>query len=481
MRRVLEKLSWALTIAVLPVLPPDGAAADEAESAAPCHVRGIRDRANCLTLHVPERRDRTGSERTIPVHIAVLPAAGAAAEPDPLFVLAGGPGQAAGELGRSLEAVFDKVRRKRELVLMDQRGTGRSAPLRCPLPAGVASSGAKWRPAQTCLEKLKADVRGYDSAAFVRDLEAARQALGYEKINIWAVSYGTRAALLYARAYPGRVRTMVLDGVLPPDRNLFEAEPLSSEAALERTLTACEEDSACASAFPELRRSLDKALTRLEDGPQQLPDPQAEGAPVRIGRQDFMQNLRGALYRPLSAAAVPFIIDRFVAGDARPLFAYAYEINRRMVDRMYLGLTLSVLCTEELPRADPRKVAAAAAESRFGTAYYDFWKQACEDWPRAAVPPAYGTPVRAEMPVLLLSGALDPVTPPAAAEQAARTLSRSTHFVAPAAGHNVSGFGCAPDLIADFIAAADASGLDPSCLAEQGRPPFLLGRGGPRP
>ena len=120
-------------------------------------------------------------------------------------------------------------------------------------------------------------------------------------------------------------------------------------------------------------------------------------------------------------------------------------------------------------------------KSPFGTAYFDFWRHACEGWPHANVAADYGAPVYADMPVLLLSGALDPVTPPSSAEEAARTLSRSTHFIAPAAGHNVSTFGCAPELLADFIAAADASELDPSCLAEQVRPPFLTGRRGSQP
>lgn len=487
MRPILKKLPGTAALAVLAplalpaVMPPAAAAPDKTVAETPCHVRGVRSRARCFTLRLPERWDRPEGEKSILVRVAVLPAAGGDAEPDPVFVLAGGPGQAAGELGGALHAVFGKVRRRRELVLMDRRGTGRSAPLHCAMPGDVAGSGADWRPARSCLKDLDADVRGYDSTAFIRDLEAARQALGYEKINIWGASWGTRAALLYARAYPDRVRTMVLDGVLPPDRNLFETEPLSSDAALEKTLKACAADTACAAAFPDLHRTLERVLARLEQGPQEFTDPQAQDAQMFVSRAAFMQNLRGALYRPVSAAAIPFIIDRFAAGDAAPLFAYAYEINRRMIDRMYLGLTLSVLCTEEIPRADPDEVAAAAARSRFGAAYFDFWKSACEGWPHSNVDEDYGAPVRAAMPVLLLSGALDPVTPPAAAERAARSLARATHFVAPAAGHNVSAFGCAPDLIADFIAAADASNLDASCLEEQTRPPFLVGRRGPRP
>lgn len=472
----------AASLALALLIPAGDAGAQDGESTlGPCHVRGIRDQAQCLILNLPERWDRPEAGPTIRVHAAVLPAAGGTAEPDPVFVLAGGPGQAAGELGRALDTVFGKVRRRRELVLVDQRGTGRSTPLRCPLPDAIEAGNADWNPARACLAEFDADVTGFASAAFIRDLEAVRKALGYERINLWGASYGTRAALLYARTYPGRVRTMVLDGVLPPNRNLFESEPLSSQEALEKTLSACAAEAACALAFPQLDRTLSDILTGLGTGMQEFPDPQEGGIPVAIDKATFMQNLRGALYRPESAAAIPFIIDRFAQGDARPLFAFAYEINRRIVDHMYLGLTLSVLCTEEIPRAEKTAVETAGAQSLFGTAYYDFWKNACEDWPGTPVASDFGAPVRADMPVLLLSGALDPVTPPAAAEEAARTLSNSVHFIAPAAGHNVSDFGCAPGLIADFITEADASGLDPSCLRERGRPPFLVGLSGPNP
>lgn len=460
-------------------LQAEAAAGQDPAGTEPCHVRGIRDRARCLELRLPERWDRPDG-RKISVHVAVLPAASGAAEPDPVFVLAGGPGQAASEMGRPVDHIFGKVRRRRALVLVDQRGTGKSTPLSCPLPPDAAAAPADWRPAQTCLAGLNADIAAFDSAAFIRDLDAVRAALGYERINLWGASWGTRAALLYARAFPQRVRTMVLDGVLPPSRNLFEFEPLSSEAALEKTLTACREDVACAAAFPGLRATLDRVMAELEAAPRQLSDPERR-ALLPVDRLIFMQNLRTALYIPEAAAAVPFIIDRFAAGDARPFFAFAVEMNRRITDRMYLGLTLSVLCTEEISAADRSTVAAAGAGSRFRTDYFEFWRTACAGWPRGERGPDYGAPVRAGMPVLLLSGGLDPVTPPDGAEEAARTLPRATHFVAPAAGHNVSAFGCAPDLIADFIAAADASGLDAACLEEPRRPPFLVGPQGPQP
>jgi len=446
----------------------------------PCHVAGVPDLAVCHTIRVPEDRSRPEG-RTIDLRVAVLPATGR--RDGAFYMFAGGPGQAAGQMGSLVGAALDGVRRNRDIVLMDQRGTGASAPLSCdpgttepsftlelePMLATVAACRAGW----------DADLRRYSTLDVVEDVEAVRTVLGHGPIDVWGGSWGTRTALLYMRAYPAAVRSAVLDAVTPPNLPLLPAEPAFSQAALDALFRDCAADTACAAAFPDLGARFTEWLGTL--GPDATLDAvSAEtGAivPIAAAPVGLSQGIRGALYSPAAAARLPHALDRAIRGDATAMLPLTTGSAAVVRDTMFLGATLSGMCREEVPRL----ATTPLSQGFTGDGWSGFWAALCADWPVDPLPDGYADPVTVDVPVLLLSGALDPITPPASADAAAAHLPRAWHLTVPKGGHIVSGTPCADDLIAQFVKAASGDGLDASCLTQARRPPFMTGPMGPTP
>jgi pimeloyl-ACP methyl ester carboxylesterase len=207
------------------------------------------------------------------------------------------------------------------------------------------------------------------------------------------------------------------------------------------------------------------------------------GAPVAltVERGLVTSVLRTVLYEPGMAALVPLVIGRAEAGDFGPLVAMAAAFNDSAGDALALGMMLSVVCAEDVPRIGEAEGVEAARGTFLGEELLRSFQRACERWPRGAPPAGFGEPVRSEAPVLLLSGEVDPVTPPSWAEEAAKTLPRGRHFVVPGVGHGASAVGCVPRLIADFLEAGDAAALDGACVQAQKRPPFFVSFAGPTP
>lgn len=449
----------------------------------PCHLDGLAEQVLCGQLEVPEDRVRSGG-RQITLHFAVLPALSREVAADPLFLLAGGPGQGARSYAR-LAGALRGVRRHRDLVLLDQRGTGASHPLDCPLPAGDPTLAATGElPAQVlddCLAGLDADPRFYTSFIAADDLDAVRAVLGFEQINLWGGSYGTRAALVYLQRYPRRVRALVLDGVMPWAHTYPLYTSRDAQRTLDLTLEACAADAACAAAFPRPAAQLAEVLAALDRAPVWVPAPEPGGEPVELGRDAFTSALRGFLYLPDHRALLPLLIACAAAGDFGPVMALTEETRRWSVATMSLGMTLSVLCTEDVPRITPEAAAAANAGTIFGSLMTASWQRMCAHWPRGEVPADFVPEASFPTPALLLSGELDPVTPPSWAEVALRQLPAGRHLVVPGAGHNTTTIGCVPRLIARFLAAGSAAGLDASCLDAVAPPPFAVGPAGAEP
>ena len=452
-------LAWTLFLAML--LYSGMAAALE-----PCHLPHFPERVECGTLQVPEDRAKPAG-RSITIHFARLKASAKPAAPDPLLVLAGGPGQAAMDYGPLLASAFREARKRRDILLVDQRGTGRSTPLRCPMPEEAIAQGdtaAVQTSLRACLVGLEADPRHFHTEAALADFEDLRRALGYRQFSLWGGSYGTRTALLYARRYPGSVRGMVLDSVAPPNARILLSSR-HAQAALERLLADCAADGGCARAFPNLARELDAVLALPALGPHQA------GAVPQL--------LRGAMYSAQHASVLPFAIHAAANGRPQPLLALYDALAGWSLDGMTFGQTLSVLCAEEAPFLDAAAMRRDAAGSRFGEAYARGWRDWCAAWPAARPDAALTRAVVSDVPTLLLAGGLDPVTPPENAHLAARTLRHSRVLVAAGAGHTFSGAGCAPRLIAAFLEHADPAAVDGACLAAIRRPPFVLAGGQP--
>jgi pimeloyl-ACP methyl ester carboxylesterase len=452
-------LAWTLFLATL--LYSSLAAALE-----PCHLPHFPERVECGTLEVPEDRANP-SGRRIAIHFARIKATAKPAAPDPLLVLAGGPGQAAMDYGPLLATAFREARKRRDILLVDQRGTGRSNPLRCPMPEQAIAQGdtaAVQASLRACLAGLDADPRHFHTEAALADFEDLRRALGYRQFSLWGGSYGTRTALMYARRYPASVRGMVLDSVAPPNARILLSSR-HSQAALERLLADCAADRGCARAFPNLARELDTLLALPAVGPHQ--------------GEAVAQLVRGAMYTGQHASVLPFAIHAAAGGRPQPLLGLYDALSAWSTEGMTFGQTLSVLCAEEAPFIDAAAMRQDGAGSRFGDAYARSWRDWCSVWP--AVTPAVDASraVVSDVPTLLLAGGLDPVTPPENAHLAARTLRHSRVLVAAGAGHTFSGAGCAPRLIAAFLEHAIPSAVDGACLAAIRRPPFVLADGQP--
>jgi pimeloyl-ACP methyl ester carboxylesterase len=455
----------------------------------PCRLEGVGRQALCGTLEVWE--DRVAKQgRKVPLKVVVVPALASSPQPDPLVLLAGGPGQGAAKLAGQVMPLLERIQRQRDLVFVDQRGTGDSNPLDCetvPPDAPLSQQFDDTFPEQAlrdCLKGYAADVRLYTTPIAMDDLDEVREALGYAKVNLWGVSYGTRAALVYLRQHSEHVRSVILDGVAPMSLLLPLYTARDSQRSLDLLFTSCEQDAVCTKRFPELRSRFQAFLERLGREPLKTRvDHPLTGVPEELvlTRASFAAGLRGLLYLPESAAMVPLVIDRAVEGDLRPFVAIHASMGGGTDDNLAQGLFLSVVCTEDAPLISDEALVREGQGTWLGERALRDMLRPCAFWPRGRVPDGYREPVKSDVPVLLLSGELDPVTPPAWAQDAQKTLSHSKHLVLPGVGHGTSSIGCARALMADFVARGSVEGLDTHCGEGLLRPPFFTSFAGPVP
>jgi pimeloyl-ACP methyl ester carboxylesterase len=444
--------------------------------------------AECGTLEVYEDR-AAGTGRRISLSIAVLPALSRDRQPDPLFMLAGGPGMAASFLAQSANGPMRRIREKRDIVLVDQRGTGDSHPLDCEAldPDStyyMLEGDLQVQPMRDCLEDLlqDADVRHYTTPIAMDDLDDVRAALGYDQINLWGGSYGSRAALVYLRRHSEHVRAVIVDGLAPPALQLPLYIGEDAARALELMLADCERDPDCSGAFPQLRDKWSQLLARLEAEPDQvrLPHPRTgEIGEFTITRSGVVLLVRATLYVAEASTLLPLIIERAHERDYAPLLALA-DPWVGVAESMSVGMMFSVLCSEDISRISDEERQDLAHEPLLGSTIVDQWGSVCDFWPLGELPPGYHEPVISDKPTLVLSGELDPVTPPRWGELTAQHLSNSRHVVVPGVAHGTSGTGCIPRMMAQFIDSASLNGLDTQCVEELRRPMFFRSFAGPR-
>ncbi len=455
----------------------------------PCRLEGVGRQALCGTHEVWEDREAKKG-RKVALKVVVVPALASSPEADPLVLLAGGPGQGAAKLARHMGPLLERIQRNRDLVFVDQRGTGDSGPLECdPVPPDAPLSrqfDATFYEEEfrKCLAGYDADVRLYTTPIAMDDLDEVREALGYEKVNLYGVSYGTRAALVYMRQHPGHVRTAILEGVAPMSLLLPLYVARDSQRALDLLFTHCEQDAQCAKRYPDLRGRFDSFLTQLRQTPAHARvEHPLTGVPedITITHDGFTAVLRGLLYMPEAASLVPLVLDRATQNDWRPLVAIHQSLSHGSKRNMSQGMFFSVVCAEDAPHISPEAIAREAKGTWLGEAGVGNMLLPCAFWPRGELPKGYRDPVKSDVPVLLLSGELDPVTPPSWAENAKQTLTRSLHVTLPGVGHGTSSIGCARALMADFVARGSVEGLEPKCGEGLKRPPFFTSFAGPVP
>ena len=467
--------SMLLTLVLLPALAAAAPGKD-------CHLPGAEEALRCVRLDVP--LDYTQPGATLSLHVTLAPALRESARRDPLFILAGGPGEAGSDLVTLLNVVFRKVRATRDIVLIDQRGTGLSGKLDCPSDSAseeTMSEEQALAEARDCIQTLNKPYRYYTTEAAARDIDRVRQSLGYGQINLWGGSYGTRLAQAYARLYPQQVRAMVLDGVAAPDQ-IVPAGGRDAQAALDKLFQQCAANEPCARTFPALRQEFAAIVGKLDKAPLTLTlnDPRtAELRQVRMTSNRFLGTVHNILYSQADSRRLPFLIHSAYQDRWQPFIA------RSNVARDFASdggpatvLHLAVVCAEDYPRLTPALLAEDTRGAFLGKPQIERIGALCETM---RVPPvAWSAPARIEAPVLMLSGALDPVTPPRRADAAARYMTHAQHFVVANGGHIVSPLGCAPRLLREFLD-QPALPLKAECLKEIPAPTFQLNSAGPQP
>ena len=444
--------------------------------------------ARCTTLEVPEDRAKPDG-RKVRLAIAWVASDAKQAEADPVFMLAGGPGQGAREAYPSAALAFHEILRKRHVILLDQRGTGGSNALACRDEQGASSfvDASDQSPeglarfARECLAKLDADTRFYTTSDAIADLEAVRIALGAETIDLVGISYGTRVAQEYLRRHPEHTRTVVLDSVVPPDLVLGAEHAKNLEASLDLQFARCAKVPACADRFGSPRESLSALLARLRSAPQTVRYHDAltnavHEAPLTADMVAGVVRLFS--YAPQVAAMLPLALHEAQTGNAEPLMAQAGMLQSLVGESIMHGVQLSVICAEDadLLVADP-----ADAASLLGNTLIEAMQVQCREWPSGKRPKDFHEPVTSDKPVLVLSGEFDPVTPPRYGERVVKTLANGRHLVARGQGHNVAPLGCVPKLLGEFLETADAHGLDTKCMEQFGYAPPFTGYWGTEP
>ena len=446
----------------------------------PCKLPGFAGEARCGTYEVFEDR-AAKSGRTIKLKIIVLKALSKAPAPDAIFALHGGPGAAATDLVNLAQyGILYRSRQDHDLVFIDQRGTGGSNGLMCDVgdnPKDLATFFGEILPrdrVRACREKLQsiADLRLYTTPIAMDDLDEVRAALGYEKIDLLGLSYGTFAALIYIRRHPDHVRSAFLGGVATPNIKQPLLFPRSAQHAMDLLFTDCAADDLCHNAFPDLQKEFASVLGRFDHGPvvMELIDPVTNAKQqVRVFRSSFVEHLRLAMYGTGTQRFVPLIIHRAFANDYLPFEEAALRLNPGAGAAR--GMYFTVTCSEGVPFITDHDVVEETRGTFVGPDRVTLHRAACQEWPKGDIPSNYTDPVKSNLPVLMISGEVDGSSPPWFAESAVKFLPNGRLLKIRYLGHQINDF-CLSDIFQNFVTAGSAKDLDTSCTEKIRRPPF---------
>ncbi|WP_261923419.1 alpha/beta hydrolase [Shewanella sp. NFH-SH190041] len=449
-----------------------------ATSLTSCYLPGLAEKVRCGTIMVPEDSNNPTGQQ-IAIHYAVLPAIKNSQPDRAMLAISGGPGQSAIDNAPLFNRLLHEVRQFRDIILIDQRGTGRSSLLQCELPditTALAMNDEQQdliQQTQQCLTQQQADIRHYDSRSALEDFEAVRRHAGYRYLDLYGISYGTRMAQLYMRHYPQALTTVTLDGVVPMQQNLLYIGQAISRAT-QLMLDDCRQSPSCHQAYPNLAADLATIEQQLATQPitTTVAAPlSGEQVPLQLTRSKFLSAIRMALYSPNTRSMLPFAITQAAKQHYQPIIGL-YHLTLDAAG-IAMGMHASVICAEDIPFADEAAL-SAARQSYIGRTMVDSLQKICTVWQMPAAAADFHQPINSTIPTLLLSGQLDPATPPAWGELAMQQLRNARHLVAPYAGHGVAIQTCAHRLIADFVNGKELSALDADCLKQDTRRSFYL-------
>ncbi|HEU5133261.1 MAG TPA: alpha/beta hydrolase [Pyrinomonadaceae bacterium] len=451
-----------------------------------CQIPNFAGKAKCGTFDVYENR-ATKTGRKISLKIVLIPATGDKREPEPFVYFAGGPGSAATGDAAGIAQAFPQILAQRDMLFVDQRGTGGSHGLDCKFydPADVQTSLGYFFPLEEvkkCREQLEtnSDLTLYTTTIAADDMDEVRAALGYERLNLFGGSYGTRAAMTYLKRHSKRVRAAILQGVSPTNHFMPSDFPQQTERALQGVLSECLADKACSEAFPNIKEETKSVLAQLIKGPVEveLQKPNSsDRVKVKLSRDLAAEAIRYMLYSPVPAGRVPLVLHLASQGNYVPLARAAIGYRLNLVGSGSNGMYLSVTCAEDLPWIKPGEGERMAANTFLGDYRLRQQREACALWPRAEIEKDYSQPVKSDVPVLILTGEWDPVTPPSNGDRAAKTLTNSLHVVVPSGAHGLNGLegtDCIDKLIVEFISRGTTKDLDTACVKNIHRKGFTL-------
>ena len=442
--------------------------------------------ARCGTLDVPENPDDPDG-RQISLKIALAPATGRNKAPDPVFFFAGGPGQAASETWVIIKPTLEEIRKTRDIVMIDQRGTGGSNKLGCTSEAmedlnqDIDLELVRTE-TEKCLAALSGDPRFYTTTIAMADYNRVRQAMGYDKINLMGVSYGTRAAQVYLRNYPDTVRTVTLDSVVPMQLALGQEHAVMLDKSVAAVFDDCANDADCHEQFPIKASDLTQLFTQLRESPEQITitNPVTGlNQTMLISADVLAAAIRFLSYSSESQALIPLLVhEALSSGDLSRLAVQAMLVMQGLNEAMAQGMEMSVLCNEDYPYLD---MAADNSQTLLGDLFLQVTDVRCKVWPRTSVPNGFHEPVVSDVPVLLMSGSRDPVTPPEYAALAAESFSNSLNLTAQGQAHSVMKNFCLKNITTEFIESGSVDGLDTGCVANIQPSPFFTSLLGPKP
>ena len=451
----------ARTIGTVPLEPcrtPDG------------NVEGL-----CGTVSVWENRESKHGRR-LALKVMVLPALQAGA-PDAFFPLAGGPGQSAIDTYPAT-GFTNAIRKDRDVVLLDQRGTGGSAPLKCDLrdmtnAQQVLGEEIPAERLRACREQLgqTADLTQYTTSIFADDLDEVRAALGYEKIDVFGASYGTRAALVYLRQHGSHVRTLGLEGVVSPGYRMPLSFSRALQTSIDQIIARCADAAPCHESYPDLRKEFDELLVRLDKEPVKA-DVRvgASMQTVTISKGLFVSTLRPSLYVPEIISIFPVMIHRAYQGDWTVYTTVALQMRTAIDKAINRDMSISAVCADDMPGTTEEMISKETAGTYLGDYQVRQYQNYCKEWPQGRAPADFHAAIHSDVPALLISGALDPATSLEVSQETARDLSKSQTVVL-ANGTHGTGSTCIDGIIAKFV--ATAAKVDASCTDDMKLAPFL--------
>lgn len=445
----------------------------------PCRSVDGNSEGLCSTFEVFENRE-TKAGRKIPLNIFILPAL--TEKPGaPVFALAGGPGQSAVE-AFPVTGYINELRQQGSVVMVDQRGTGKSNLLQCQLrdPNSAQAMISDFysmdalRACRTEMEK-RADLTQYTTSISMDDIDDVRAAMGYDKINLVGGSYGTKAALVYLHLHPEHVRTVTLEAVASPQYKIPLAFSKTIQASVDHLIAACAADAACHKDYPNLKQEFLTVLERLDKSPAQfeLMNPAVgKKQTVMLSRGSFVAFLRPVLYVPQLASAFPLMVHSAYQNDWTVYGSSVFRLVKALDNVVARGMSFSVICAEDIPSMTEEEIKRDTAGTYLGDYSVRLYQKACKEWPRGSVPKNFFEPFRSDVPVLLISGVLDPATPPEMARDVASRLSHGRLVEIPEGTHG-TGSTCIDGLISKFVTQGSADGLDTSCVSQIHLPPFI--------